>query len=127
MKVAVVLDTDNGLDSTVSHSFGRAQYFGFIELTEDGQDKIEILPNPHANSSSGAGIQSAQFVINHGAEVVISGDVGPNSYEVLAEGGVKMFSSPSVPLREALELYRKGSLRPISVPARKEGKHHHHR
>jgi predicted Fe-Mo cluster-binding NifX family protein len=42
-------------------------------------------------ATQGAGIQAARTIIEQGAEVLISGNVGPKAFRVLQAGAVRMF------------------------------------
>jgi predicted Fe-Mo cluster-binding NifX family protein len=76
--------------------------------------------NPAVNVSGGAGVQAAQIVGQHGAQVAISGDFGPNAYEVLAAAGIEMFLTPageSLTASEVLARYQRGELKQVTGPA----------
>ena len=45
------------------------------------------LDNGAALSSGGAGIATAQMIVDKGAQAVITGNVGPNAMRVLTSGG----------------------------------------
>ncbi len=92
-------------NALVSSSFGRCPYYAFYDTETD---KFEIVPNPAANAMSGAGIQAAQFIVNKGANVVLTVNMGPNSGEVLTAAGVKIITGVTGTLREAVERYKRG-------------------
>ena len=92
-------------NATVSSSFGRCPYYAFYDTDTD---QFEIVPNPAANAMGGAGIQAAQFIVNRGAKVILTVNMGPNSGEVLQEAGVKIITGVTGTLREAVERYKKG-------------------
>ena len=78
-------------------------------------------PNPALNAKGGAGVQAAQFIASHGAQVAISSDFGPNTYNTLSEAGVQMFQVPSgtaFTAREVLIRYRRGQLKQVAAPNR---------
>lgn len=79
------------LESEVDMRFGRAPWFIRID-TEN--DQWEALENQAVNQSGGAGIAAAQFVIDHQAEAVLSGDFGPNASTALSASGIKMVRFP---------------------------------
>ncbi len=91
--------------SFVSQSFGRCPYYAFYDTEKD---TFEIVPNPAANAMSGAGIQAAQFIVNRGAQVVLTTNMGPNSGEVLTSAGVKIITGVTGTLRDAVERYKRG-------------------
>ena len=95
----------NSENAAVSASFGRCPYYAFYDTDAD---RFEIVSNPAVNAMGGAGIQAAQFIVNRGANIVLTVNMGPNSGEVLQEAGVKIITGVTGTLREAVERYKKG-------------------
>jgi predicted Fe-Mo cluster-binding NifX family protein len=88
--------------------FGRAACFLVFD-TESGV--WQAVDNASALSTAhGAGIQSAETVCRLGAEIVISGYVGPKAFTVLAAGGVKVYRGDARSAREAVEAFQRGQL-----------------
>jgi predicted Fe-Mo cluster-binding NifX family protein len=115
MKIAITTETLN-LDSAFHPRFGRAANFVIVDAETE---EWEAYPNPAINASGGAGIQAAQFITGHGAQVAISGDFGPKAYNALAAGGVQMFLAPvneALTARELLARYQQGQLSQASAP-----------
>jgi len=106
MKVVV---TANGthLDAPTSPVFGRCPTYVFVD-TETMQ--FEAVENPSVASAGGAGIQAAQFVIERGAQAAITGNVGPNAFDVLAAAGVPVYLFGGGTVREAVEAFKAGQL-----------------
>ncbi len=50
-------------------------------------------------------------MIDLGVGAVVTGDVGPNAFRVLAAGGVRMFVGSRGTVESAMESYRSGGLR----------------
>jgi predicted Fe-Mo cluster-binding NifX family protein len=110
------------IDAQVDPRFGRGAYFLVID-----SDTLEwqAEANPAVNASGGAGVQAAQIVGQHGAQVAISGDFGPNAYEALAAAGVQMFLAPAgepLTASEVLARYQGGELKQVTGPT---GPGHH--
>ena len=115
MKIAITTETAD-LDSLFHPRFGRAANFVFVDSETE---EWEAYPNPALNASGGAGVQAAQFIAGHGAQVAISGDFGPKAYNALAAGGVQMFlaaANEPVTARELLARYQQGQLKQVSAP-----------
>lgn len=110
MKVVV---TSNGtdLDAPASPVFGRCSTYVFVD-TETMQ--FEAVPNPAMSASGGAGIQAAQFIIERGAQAVLTGNVGPNAFNVFQAAGVPIYLVGENTVREAVEAYKSGQLQPVS-------------
>jgi len=108
MKVAV---TSNGgtLDSHVDPRFGRCAWFVLVETEEMSAEAVENL---NASLGGGAGIQSAQLVVEKDAGAVLTGNCGPNAYQTLAAAGVEVYTGVSGTVREAVEAFTRGELVP---------------
>jgi predicted Fe-Mo cluster-binding NifX family protein len=115
MKIAITTETGT-LDSPFHPRFGRAANFVIVDTETE---EWEAYPNPALNASGGAGVQAAQFITQHGAQVAISGDFGPNAYNALAAAGVEMFLAPAsetITARELLARHQQGLLKQVSAP-----------
>lgn len=85
MKIAVSA-TSPGLDAEVGPRFGRCQYFIIV----DSQSmEFEALDNSSAMATGGAGISTAQMVASKGAEVVLTGNLGPTLTRPFQQRGFK--------------------------------------
>jgi predicted Fe-Mo cluster-binding NifX family protein len=112
MKIAISA-TDNNLDAQIDMRFGRCRYFLFVD-TETLE--FEAVDNANVAAAGGAGIRSAQLVADRGAQGLITGNVGPNAYDVLSSAGLKIYSGVSGSIKEAIEQLKNGKLNEISGP-----------
>ena len=110
MDVVVTADGNN-LDAQASPFFGRCPAYIFVDT--DTLD-FESVENPAASTSGGAGIQAAQFVIEHGARAVLTGNVGPNAADVLRAAGVPVYQHQQGTVREVVEMFKQNQLAPLS-------------
>jgi predicted Fe-Mo cluster-binding NifX family protein len=112
MKISVSA-TSNSLDAPIDARFGRCPYFVIV----DSETMIfEAVPNINSSATGGAGIQAAQTIASKGAEVLITGNVGPNAYRALSAAGVKIVTGASGTVREAVGKYKRGELRETDSP-----------
>ncbi len=96
------------LDSTVDPRFGRAEYY-IIYDTETGKFKAE--ENPFKRGHTAVGISLAQRIIEEGAQVAISGNFGPNAFEVLKAAEIQLYrAGGDMKVKEAVDAYLKGKL-----------------
>lgn len=95
-------------ESEVDPRFGRA----FCFLVFDTENGVwQTVDNAQALSAAhGAGIQSAETVCRLGANIAISGHVGPKAFTVLAAGGVRAYRGDARSAREAVEAFQRGEL-----------------
>jgi predicted Fe-Mo cluster-binding NifX family protein len=111
MKICVTA-TGRDLNAQVDPRFGRCQYFVFVDSDTMA---FEAMPNEALAAPGGAGIQAAQAVVNKGGDVVISGNIGPNAFQVLSTAGVKIATGAYGTVKEAVEMYKAGKLSEAGV------------
>ena len=99
------------LDAPASPVFGRCPTYVFVD-TETLE--FEAVPNPAMNQAGGAGIQAAQFVVNQGAQAVLTGNLGPNAFGVLQAAGVPGYLVGEGTVRQAVEAHQSGQLQPLA-------------
>ena len=114
----IVSTVNGGLDDRVNTAFGRTPTFTIVDVESGAIASVQVLPNPGYSQPRGAGVTAAQFAIDQGAEVVIAGQFGPNSYGVLQAAGIRMVSAPAnMTVREAVEAFLRGELSgPVTGP-----------
>jgi predicted Fe-Mo cluster-binding NifX family protein len=76
---------------------------------------LEAVENPATGTLRGAGFQAAEFVVERGAKVVVTGSVGPNAFDVLHASGVPAYLSGGGTVRQAIEAYKTGRLQPVEA------------
>jgi len=103
----VVSSNGANLDAQASPVFGRCPMFVFVDTETMAFEAVE---NPALASAGGAGIQAAQFVIEKGAQAVVSGNVGPNAFQVFQSAGIPVHLFGGGTVREAVEAFKAGDL-----------------
>jgi predicted Fe-Mo cluster-binding NifX family protein len=108
-----IVITANGadLDALSSPVFGRCSAYVFVDTETMAFEAIE---NPAIGAPSGAGIQAAQLVVERGAQAVVTGNVGPNAFNVFQSAGVPIYLFGGGTVREAAEAFRVGELQSIA-------------
>jgi predicted Fe-Mo cluster-binding NifX family protein len=112
MKICVSASSGS-LDANVDSRFGRCPYFVVVD-----SETLEftVVSNDSTNAAHGAGIQAAQTAANMGVKVVITGNVGPNAFNVLSATGIKIVTGASGSVRDAVEKYKRGQLKEAGNP-----------
>ena len=87
MIIALTID-EPSKHSVNSKLFGRCEFFWFFD-TETSREEIRV--NPFAATFGGAGIQTAQMMIENNVDVVITSKVGTNAARILNSGGIKIY------------------------------------
>jgi predicted Fe-Mo cluster-binding NifX family protein len=116
MKIVV---SANGadLDAPASPVFGRCLTYIFVETEMAGKDRplaFEAVENPAINAAGGAGIQAAQFIVGRGAQAVVTGNVGPNAFNVFQSAGVPIYLFGGGTVREAIGAFSAGKLQSVA-------------
>lgn len=97
-------------ESLLDKRFGRCDYFQIYD-TETGD--FRVLENESKMSNGGAGIAASNLLIDENVDVVITGNLGPNAFGVIEEGGIKPYTSESIAISSVLEKYENGELKEI--------------
>ncbi len=113
MKIAVSSNV-NDLQSTIDARFGRAAYFVIVDLDTLAFDAVENKQN--LNLAQGAGIQAAKTVLQHKADVLITGNCGPKAFKVLEAAGIKVYAGVAGRVGDIVEQFKKGDLSESSEP-----------
>ena len=109
MRIVVSSQGDN-LEAPTSPVFGRCVSFVFVDPETMA---CEAMSNPAISQGGGAGIQAAQFVLNQGAEVVLTGNLGPNAFDVFQAADIPSYLINAGTVRQAVEAYKAGKLQPM--------------
>ena len=113
MKIAITA-TAPDLDAIIDPRFGRCRYF---VIADPDTMQFEALENSGAMAGGGAGIATAQTLAGKSVEAVLTGNCGPNAYEVLAAAGIKVVTGVSGKVRDAIQSYKSGVLKASSQPS----------
>ena len=105
MKLCVT-SSGRSLEDTVDPRFGRCQYF---ILVDSESMEFEAIQNPAMSAGGGAGTRAGQLVADKGAEVVLTGNVGPNAFNTLQAAGLKIVVGLSgSTVGQAIERFKAG-------------------
>ncbi len=104
MKIAV---TSMGptLEDQVEARFGRCRYFLIVDADSL---EFEAVENPNIALGGGAGIQSAQLMADKGVSHVLTGNCGPNAFQVFGQAGVNVVVGVAGIARTAVERFKAG-------------------
>lgn len=106
MKICIS-STGKNMDAGVDQRFGRCQYFVVVDMETM---QVKSIANEATMSSGGAGIQAAQIVSKEQVDSVITGNIGPNAFQILHAAGIKVYTGAHGTIKEVLEQYKKGML-----------------
>ncbi len=108
MKIAIS-STGPSLDDQIDPRFGRCAYFIIIDPETM---EYETIPNQNVDATSGAGISAAQLVIDKGATVVLTGNLGPKAANVFNASKTKAVTNMTGLVGEVVQRYAGGETLP---------------
>jgi len=115
-KVAVAVDKKK-ITSDIAPLFDNAKYFLIL-----GYGGYEFISNPNAKDKTGAGIQTAQFLVGEGVSVVIANNISLDALKALKELKVTVYSGLTGSAQQAVAWYQEGRLE-ATVLKDDEGNH----
>ena len=112
MRIAVTANSPT-LDAKIDPRFGRCQHLIFVD---PDTMNFEAINNSSGMGSGGAGISTAQLIAGKGVEAVLTGNCGPNAYQVLSAAGIKVITGVSGKVKDSIQSYKSGKLQASSQP-----------
>ena len=112
MKIAVSADGSD-LSSAASPRFGRCAHYILVDTETMA---FQALANDASSAAHGAGVGAAQFVMNQGAQAVITGNVGPNAFHVLNTANLPVYLCEGGTVAEAIAAFKAGTLQMAGAP-----------
>ncbi|SHH94550.1 NifB/NifX family molybdenum-iron cluster-binding protein [Clostridium grantii] len=102
--------------------FGRCEYF---QIHDTETKEVKVLENEGQNASGGAGIVASNQLIEEKVDTIITGNLGPNAFELIEKAGIKAYKCAGIEIISAIEKYNNGELEEISIsgPAHHGGNH----
>lgn len=108
------------LDARVDPRFGRAA--GFVVVDPQTMDFDYIDNGSSQVMAQGAGIQAAEIVARAGADVVLTGFVGPKAFQALTAAGIGVGQEvDNLTVREAITRFSDGAVTLANAPNRRRG------
>jgi predicted Fe-Mo cluster-binding NifX family protein len=107
MRIAIS-STGSTLDAEVDPRFGRCQYFIIVDPETM---EMESIQNTNAMASGGAGISTGQVIVSKEVAAVLTGNCGPNAYQVLSAAGIQVITGVSGKIKDAIEKYKGGTFK----------------
>ncbi len=113
-RVAITIDSLDGLNATLDPRFGRA--FAFLIVNSESREVIAQIENESAQAAHGAGTGASALMSSNKVDVVISGRFGPKASQALEQFGIEMRVSPEgVTAADALNKLSSGELELMKI------------
>lgn len=113
-----ILVSSNGEEPTdlLDSRFGRCDYF---QIFDTEKEEYKVLENRGNTSPQGAGVAASQQAIDEEVDVIITGKLGPNAFNLINNSSIKMYSADEVTVEEVIRLFQEGKLQEVkkSAPA----------
>jgi len=110
MKVCIPAGT-GGPDAALDTRLGRAAFLVVVD-TESGECAA-IDNRQNVDAMQGAGIQTAQRIVETGAEAVVAAHCGPKAFAVLQAVGLDVYQAAGGTVAELVEQLKAGHLRKL--------------
>lgn len=88
------------LNAELDPKFGRSAYFLIVD-TETSE--LDVIENPNKDAVQGAGIQTAQLILNKDVSTIVTGQVGPNARSIIESANVHLIEGASGKIGNILE------------------------
>lgn len=108
MKIVISSENNLGLESPVSHHFGRCPYFTIIEMSDGQIGSVTPVVNPFAGQHSPG--QVPGFIHSQGADVMISGGMGGRAINFFRSYDIGVSTGASGTVGQTLQRYLAGEL-----------------
>ena len=108
MKIAVSVETKQGLESAVAHHFGGSPYFAFVDVQGEDVSDVEVLANPYFDGHQPG--QVPAFVHEQGADVILTGGMGARAIRFFDQFGIQTSTGATGTVQSAMDSYLKGEL-----------------
>lgn len=115
MKI-VISSQENQENSQLDARFGRCSYFAIYDTDHK---TFEYKENINIHESQGAGISSAQSVVDLGVSAVITGNLGPKAKQVLDGNKIVGYRAENMTILQAIKAYENNELQRIDEAKKK--------
>ncbi|KGK98679.1 cation transporter [Methanococcoides methylutens] len=94
LKVAIPIIKPEGLQSKLSRHIGKAPYYIIIQLEDNKIIDWEIGENPAADLERKRGVKTAEYLQEHGVNIVIIKDIGEGPFHKFHDSFIKLLDMP---------------------------------
>jgi predicted Fe-Mo cluster-binding NifX family protein len=122
MRIAISVETNDGLESIVAHHFGRCPYFALVDLNETEVKNVQVIANPfYAGHQPG---QVPGFIHEQKADVMLSGGMGGRAIQFFQGYGINTATGATGTVQTAVDAYLNNQLSG-AAPCRESVEHGH--
>ena len=123
-RIALAIEDNNGLESSISSHFGRCREYLLIDV-EEGQVVAEsVVANPFFGQHGACSVPG--FIREQEAHVMIAGGMGMKALNLFEQYGIEVITGASGKAGDALNAYLAGTLKGfVACKEHGHGDHHH--
>ncbi|MBN1149574.1 MAG: NifB/NifX family molybdenum-iron cluster-binding protein [Anaerolineales bacterium] len=108
MRIAISAENKNGLDSPISHHFGRCPCYVLVDVESNQVKSVQTIDNPYFAQHQPGMVPA--FIQQQGANVMISGGMGWRAIEFFQQYGIQVATGGDGTVGQTLDLYLRGQL-----------------
>lgn len=123
MRIAISINDRNGLESQISHHFGRCRHYALIDMDGEDIQSLEIIDNPFHHQHQPGMVPG--FIRQHDVDLMISGGMGRRAIDFFQEFNIQTLTGASGTVQDTIENYLLGKLK-TAEPCHESQKHAHH-
>lgn len=117
MKTLIAADGDT-LESRISKRFGKAAWYLIVD---SGPLEVSTFQNREPRDHHEIVPKAAE----HGVTTIITGNIGPRSYDLISSFNMQIALARNMSAREAIEKLKKGELKILDAPTLKQSVEEH--
>lgn len=111
MKIAISSYGKN-INDLLNKRFGRCEFF---QIYDTINNKIKVIENDGLKSEGGAGIAASQQLVDENIDVLLTGNLGPNAFEIIEKAKILVYKSEETSVKDALEKFKNNQLPKINT------------
>jgi predicted Fe-Mo cluster-binding NifX family protein len=124
MRIAVSVETNQGLESQIAHHFGRCPFFALVEVEEKQIQTVSIIENPFFAAHQPGEVPG--FINEQKADVMLSGGMGGRAIQFFSQFGIEPATGAAGTVENAVNSFLEGKLTGASSCAESEEHGHGH-
>lgn len=113
VKIAVPVESPDGLISELSDHFGMAEDFAVFEYDRGTVAELKFIRNDQDQLERKS---NAQFLNEEGVKIVLAGSIGPHMLIILLGEGIRVFKGAAGTLEDVLEDFKADMLTEVHNP-----------
>jgi predicted Fe-Mo cluster-binding NifX family protein len=122
MRIAISTEDKSGLDSPISHHFGRCPCYTLVDMEGVAIVDVKAIDNPYYHQHKPGMVP--EFIKGQGVDVMISGGMGRRAIDFFDQFGIQVATGAVGNVRQTIELYMDDRLQGAS-PCRESIEHGH--